>query len=229
MMNKQNLILVFDVETTGLIPKRGLENIELCPYILQLSFIVYDTNKSEIKRKFNSYVNINDGIDVTPKITELTGITKETCKMLGKPIEYVLTEFYNEYQSCDVIVAHNIEFDKEMISIEVIRNYSKMVENGCLYPSLLFNRIYDNVNHKEIYCTMKNGKKFCDLWTGGSTNELSTKTNIRRYQKNPKLSELYYKIFNTIPTGLHDAQVDTDVCLKCYIHLRTIIIESVQD
>lgn len=217
-MNKRNLILVFDVETTGLIPKNGYENIEKCPYILQLSFIVYDTNKCEIKRTFNSYVSIDDCVEVTPKITELTGISKETCKTGGKPIEYVLTEFYNEYQSCDVIVAHNIDFDKEMIAIEVTRNHSKMIENGCLYPSLLFNKIYNSVHSKEIYCTMRNGRDFCDLWTEAKANG----ANAKRFKKNPKLSELYYKIFNTIPSGLHDALVDTDVCLKCYVHLMSI-------
>jgi DNA polymerase III subunit epsilon len=225
-MMKRNTVMVFDVETTGLIPKRGpktifTDDVSLSPYILQLSFIVYDMNTSEVIKTFNSYIDIDDTIEISPKITELTGIVRETCQTLGKTMEYVLTEFYKEYVSCDVVVAHNIDFDKEMIMIEVIRNYSKMVDNGCLNPSLLFNDVYNFVNNIESYCTMRNGKELCNLWTERKTTE-ALQSTTRRYKKNPKLSELYFKIFNEVPVGLHDALVDTDACLKCYIYLMSL-------
>ena len=226
--------MAFDVETTGLLPKRGLnttmETIKNCPYILQLSFIVYDMSKQEIIRTFNSYVDVDDSIEISPKITEITGIVRETCKTQGIPIQDVLTEFYRAYQSCDVIIAHNIDFDKEMIMIEVMRNYYKMFGNGCENPSLLFNEIHNVVYSKQIYCTMRNGKDLCDLWVEGKTDAkqviktdgTTEEPNKRKYKKNPKLSELYFKIFNEIPDGLHDALVDTQACLKCYIHLMSI-------
>jgi hypothetical protein len=64
---------------------------------------------------------------------------------------------------------------------------------------------------------MRNGLDICDIWTGGKTDENGRVT--RKYKKNPKLSELYFKLFNQVPLGLHDALVDTEVCLKCYIQL----------
>lgn len=233
-MNPNNIVMVFDVETTGLIPKRPqtttLETIKSCPYILQLSFVLYDMDKQEIIRKFNSYVDVDDSVEISPKITEITGIVRETCKSQGLPIQDVLTEFYRAYQSCDVIVAHNIDFDKEMIMIEVMRNYQKMFGNGCENPLILFNEIYNVVYSKQLYCTMRNGKDFCDLWVECKTDAKSViktdgtaeEPNKRRYKKNPKLSELHFKIFNVIPDGLHDALVDTLACLKCYIHLMSI-------
>jgi DNA polymerase III epsilon subunit-like protein len=214
-MNKR--VLVFDVETTGLIPKNGPKYIESSPYITQLCFIIYCTETNQVVRKLNEYVYIDDSIEIPRMITELTGIDKEICKSKGKPIEYILTELYNEYLLCDVVVAHNINFDKEMVMIEVIRNYAKMVDNGCLNPSILFNNVYNHVYSKEMYCTMRNGLDFCNIWTEGKTDDVGRVT--RKYKKNPKLSELYYKIFNRIPSGLHDALVDTEVCLQCYIHL----------
>ena len=219
--NKRNLVMAFDVETTGLIPKRGpktifTDDIGLSPYILQLSFIVYNTESNVTVRTFNSYVNIDDSIEISPKITELTGIVREMCNTQGQSIEYILSEFYKEYVSCDTIVAHNIDFDKEMIMIETIRNHSKMVELGCTNPTLLFNDMYNFISKKEIYCTMRIGKELCNLWTQPSSSSLSK----RSYKKNPKLSELYFKIFNEIPLGLHDAFVDTDACLKCYLHMN---------
>lgn len=233
-MNPNNIVMVFDVETTGLIPKRPqtttLETIKSCPYILQLSFVLYDMDKQEIIRKFNSYVDVDDSVEISPKITEITGIVRETCKSQGLPIQDVLTEFYRAYQSCDVIVAHNIDFDKEMIMIEVMRNYQKMFGNGCENPLILFNEIYNVVYSKQLYCTMRNGKDFCDLWVECKTDAKTViktdgtpeEPNKRRYKKNPKLSELHFKIFNVIPDGLHDALVDTLACLKCYIHLMSI-------
>lgn len=215
-MNKR--ILAFDVETTGLIPKQGQQfNLQNSPYIIQLSFIVYELKSNQIIRTFNNYIAIDDSIEISPKITEITGIVKETCTSKGKPIEYVLTELYNEYLLCDVIVAHNIDFDKEMVMIEVMRNHSKMVENGCYNPYLLFNKVYNYAHNKEIYCTMRNGLDVCNIWTGGKTDDNGRVT--RKYKKNPKLSELYFKLFNQVPLGLHDALVDTEVCLKCYIQL----------
>lgn len=218
-MNKR--VLVFDVETTGLIPKKQPNYIQQCPYIIQLSFIVYDTELQSNIRTFNEYVFLDESVQIPSKITEITGIVKETCINIGKPIEYILTEFYKEYLLCDTIVAHNIDFDKEMIKIEVMRNYLKMVNSGCLNPSLLFNDVYNYVQNKEPYCTMRNGLDFCNIWTTrDGTNDSGRE--FKKYKKNPKLSELYYKIFNEMPIGLHNALVDTEVCLKCFIHLISI-------
>lgn len=219
--SKSNLVMVFDVETTGLIPKRGpktifTDDINMSPYILQFCFIVYNTELDEIVRTFNSYVNIDDSVEISPKITELTGIVREKCNTEGQSIEYVLSEFYKEYVLCATIVAHNIDFDREMVMIEAIRNNLKMMDLGCPNPTILFNDMYNFLNKKEIYCTMRSGKELCNLWTQPSIGSLSK----RSYKKNPKLSELYHKIFDEIPLGLHDAVVDTEACLKCYLHLR---------
>jgi hypothetical protein len=43
-------VLIFDVETTGLIP-RGAVNIAKCPHILSLSFVIYDLFSKQIVRK----------------------------------------------------------------------------------------------------------------------------------------------------------------------------------
>jgi DNA polymerase III alpha subunit (gram-positive type) len=196
------LIMVFDVETTGLIPKRD-GNINSCPYILQLSFIVYDVINKKTIRTFDSYVNIDDSIEISKKITEITGIVKETCK-IGNPIEKVMTEFYKEYMKCDIIIAHNINFDKEMIMIEIIRNNNKMIELGCEIPSLLFNNTFNSIENKKLYCTMLSGPKI----------------SIDKYKKVPKLSELHCKLFGVIPDGLHNALVDTKVCLRCYLQME---------
>jgi outer membrane cobalamin receptor len=61
---------------------------------------------------------------------------------------------------------------------------------------------------------MKKGTSICKLvktWDDGSTSF-----------KFPKLVELYYALFGAdapAPEGLHNAKVDVDVCLKCYVKM----------
>ena len=46
-------ILVFDVETTGLLPKIiKNEDIDKYPYIIQLSYILFDKDRNKIEEKF---------------------------------------------------------------------------------------------------------------------------------------------------------------------------------
>ena len=58
--------LIFDVETTGLLPrakKNGAEFIAISdyPHILQLSFAIYDSSQKSVQ-KYDSYVKIPDEI-----------------------------------------------------------------------------------------------------------------------------------------------------------------------
>ena len=49
-----------------------------------------------------------------------------------------------------------------------------------------------------------------------------------KWKKNPKLSELYEKLFDKKAENLHDSMVDTKICLRCFIKMKynkTISIE----
>lgn len=199
-----NLTLIFDVETNGLLTK-GQKNIEECPYILQLSFLVYDDSNNEIIKTFNSYVNIDNSVEISKETIDINGITREICNNHGLPIENILNEFSYEYMRCNKIVAHNIDFDKRMIKIEIIRNSFKMI-NMDIDPCLIFN---DNLD-KKLYCTMMHGIELCKL-----------PGRYGKY-KYPSLSELHTKLFNNIPGGLHDALVDTKACYDCYKCLQLL-------
>ena len=64
-----NRVLVFDVETNGLLPKFCANNLNNYPYILQLSYIIYDVGNDKILQEFDSYVDIDDSIPISNKIT----------------------------------------------------------------------------------------------------------------------------------------------------------------
>jgi len=214
MSVKKNRVLIFDVETTGLLPKRGavdFENIETYPYIIQLSFIVYNLLTNEVEMCKDCYIRIPDEIVVSEKITELTGITKQMCNEKGVPIEDAMIEFYNAHNSCDMIIAHNYEFDSSMMMVELMRNRVSIYvrQPDCFH---MFNIIYEKINGIENYCTMKNSVDICNIMTqykGG-----------KPYKKWPTLLELYKNLFDKTPENLHNSIVDTLVCLRCFLKIN---------
>lgn len=198
------IIIIFDVETTGLLPKKNSETEN--PYITQISYIKYNTKTNEIIETFDSYVKIPDHIVISELITEITGITKEMCNA-GLPIHQVLLSFYFACKNAECVIAHNISFDKEMIRIEFIRNIATIIT---LMPDYLENPIFNNKNQ---YCTMKNSIDFCNI----------IRENVRgkKYKKFPKLIELYQILFSGKNVeNLHNSYIDTLVCLRCYLKLR---------
>ena len=184
-------VMVFDTETTG-IPTSTFN-----PSIIQISFIVAKIERKgkkmisfSIESESNYYINIDPSIEIPENITELTGITREKCNE-GVDIVVALTEFYQKYEKCNYIVAHNIAFDSKMIMIEFERNIKRLqkpvssptsdhpitrnskrkalilqqtsVENKCENPYILFNPLYNRVYKKELVCTMQSGRDIANI------------------------------------------------------------------
>jgi len=219
--------IIFDVETTGLPQKTS--DITKQPYIIQLSFVVINVFFEnvvtyETVAEYNHYIKINDSIEFSPKIMELTGITKEKCLKDGIPITSILSKFYKEYMKADRIVSHNIDFDSRMILFEIERNYNKLTKLGCSIPFAIFNPMFNKINNIKLYCTMTNGKDVTNiLMPFKEVLPLDLReSQPRTYKKNPKLIELYTHLYpeREQPIGLHDSMVDTKVCIECYIKLQ---------
>lgn len=188
-------ILVFDVETTGLIPKHTLDTDKM-PYIIQLSFVLFNAKTLQIIKKYNSYIKIKN-IIIEDKIIELTGITNSICENRGISIIDAITELYNAYINCHCIIAHNLNFDRKMIEIEMIRN-------KLTYP------IFRN-NIIPLYCTMMESINICNITVDGKNG---------KFKKFPKLVELYNQLFRYIPDNLHNSMVDVIVCLRCFLKIK---------
>lgn len=197
-----SIILFFDTETTGLFPK-SMENNELLPSIIQLSYILYDIDKKEIIGDFNEYIKQSRNTDYNSKGFQVTKITKEMCDS-GISIETALKKFYKAYNMASNIVAHNIDFDRKMIQLEALRSNNSEL----LY---LFNDVYNIINNKKLYCTMQMGKDITNIIMKGKFGE---------FKKAPKLSELHEKLFGNIPDGLHDSMIDTYACMKCFMKIK---------
>jgi len=227
-----NKILVLDTETTGLIPKMNFTknrndiNIEIlnnCPYILQFSYIYYDSINNNFIKCEDKYIKIPENIEISIENSKIHGITEEIIKEKGISIESILIDFMLIYQNSNKIIGHNILFDLNMIFIELLRLIIKTTEkhdnkrakhakhNKWIdYYDMLIDDVYDKSSNK-IYCTMKTTKQICNL--------LITNKNGKTSLKYPKLIELYYYLFNKKPVNLHNSLIDCFCCLRCYIKI----------
>ena len=206
MSSQDNIVLVFDTETSGLF--KEVDNIDKCPRITQLSYILYNVTTNETLEVYNQYVQQSASMDFSSKAFEITKITKEMCDG-GVTIREALTSFFRAYMRANEIIAHNIEFDKKMIQSEVIRE--SLIRDLDIEYAFMFNEMFNKVRNKKIYCTMQSGKSITDITITG-------KHGI--FKKPPKLSELYEKLFGSVPENLHDSSVDTLICLKCYLKIK---------
>lgn len=216
-------VLIVDVETTGLLPKKkDIISLDKYPHILQLSFILYDITKNKIQEKYNAYIKVDEDVEISAKITEITGITREICDSKGVPITEALAALYDAYIMSDSIVAHNMDFDSKMISIECLRN-SELLSDQFPLITKMFDKNYNMFYCIDVECTMRMSVDLCNIHIpsayGGS------------YKKFPTLAELYRKLFGEVPGNLHNSMMDVLVCLRCYLkmrhmqHIRPVIYE----
>lgn len=208
-------ILVFDVETNGLLPRTyGKQDINKLPYIIQLSFVIYNFLEKKIIKSFDEYIKIPDNVEIPEVVVNLTGIEKGRCLQEGVDIITALEQFYEAYMFCDCLVAHNMDFDEKMISLEIERNRDTIIKKAP-YCFSIFNNMYEKIHNIERYCTMKKGTDLCNILVPSS---IEGKPNRKKW---PKLIELYSHIFNGENVeGLHNSYMDVLVCLRCYLKMR---------
>ncbi len=207
-----NLVLVFDTETTGLFPKNNDSQKKEYPYITQLSFVVYDVKEKKIVHSYNQYIKQPEDTDYSSQAFKITKITKEMCDN-GVLITDALNEFYKYYMNVKHIVAHNLDFDKQMIELEILRHFEDLKINSAADIWVLFNSTFNKLWNIETHCSMYMGKYVCKLPNVNSTHKNNN-------YKLPKLVELHQYLFKKTPIDLHDAYKDCLVCLKCFVKMK---------
>jgi DNA polymerase III epsilon subunit-like protein len=120
-------------------------------------------------------------------------ITQTVACFAGLPFLDAISRLENDLEKCSTLIAHNIIFDKNILLSELHR-YGK------------FNLINKIKSMKE-FCTSKGTKHIVKI----QYNRVSL--------KQPKLSELYYYLFNKYAENLHNALVDISVTILCFLEL----------
>jgi|APCry1669190591_1035303.scaffolds.fasta_scaffold16294_3 DNA polymerase III epsilon subunit-like protein len=190
-------LLFFDTETTGLpatrIPAPKLRNN--WPDLVSIAWILTD----ETGRCLTSEYHI-----VQPsewKIPEAASmvhhITNEIATRTGSPLKMVINRFIDAVLKADVVVSHNMEFDKNVI-------------DNALYWRLGYGQTMETFK-KRLFCTMNE-----------STPLLKLPSRYPGKFKPPRLLELYQGVFHRDPPVemmLHSAMGDTQVMMACFFKL----------
>jgi DNA polymerase-3 subunit epsilon len=206
--------MVFDTETTGL-PKTS-DKTDMCkwPHVVQLSYIIYDTDTNKIITAFDNIIKMGEGVSISKESTNIHHITDEMSQEQGVDINYAMGIMYNDILNIDCLIAHNIQFDLNMIIVEC----NRLIEmQPTVIPIMKFKRLLTHTTFiKKTHCTMKKNIAFCNI-------EVINKKTQKKYNKYPKLSELHMKIFNTEPKKLHNSFNDVLICLRCYCKINNKI------
>jgi DNA polymerase III epsilon subunit-like protein len=159
-------------------------------------------------------INVPNHIEFTPESVKIHGITRAISTAVGQDMDAVLLSFTRDCEMADVIVAHNIAFDMNMIKAEFYRLLKKSVLNEPLEPPntlrgrIGLDRFTNMAMTKTFSCTMRENTDLCDIRVARSDRS--------EYKKYPRLSELHAKLFGVVPRKLHNALHDVIICLRCF-------------
>ncbi len=189
-------ILVFDTETTGFINKKD-PSLEAQPHIIQFAGILWELSEwvyTEIERK---NILIKPPISIpywASQVHHIYDIDVQNAPIMADTIDEIM-DFLGK---ADAIIGHNIEYDEDMIKVELRR-----LEKLHLYAP------------DQVICTMKTTVDFCAIQGNGL-----------RF-KYPKLGELHKKLFGEYFVWAHDAMVDVEATQKCFLELEKKWVLSV--
>jgi DNA polymerase III epsilon subunit-like protein len=216
--------VVFDTETTDkiqYIEDESGKKTAIMPRVIQLGYIYYDTSDPSKTKIFDKLIDIDDSIEISDGAAKIHHITKESIREASTTkkitMEEALQQFLDDIEKCDYVVAHNVEFDKN-----VLINELEQLENGELKTRGL--TLFNTFTEKNQWtCTMKDNIQVCKLQSDKQRNLdrylKSQGKPPKNYYKFPKLSETYNHYFGYSPNeeSLHAAIMDVVLCLRVFV------------
>jgi len=168
------------------------------PHILQISWQQIDSESWAVISEYDSFVKLRT--EWNKDAERIHQIPESIVTKFGKDPIVVFQELGSILKESDLVISHNIMFDKTVIMSEVQRLY----ESGApLDP-----RKFWKSGIKEI-CTMNVSKTFCGIKFPDS--------NAFKY---PKLNELYNRLFDKTydisGASLHNSKHDVSCLVMCF-------------
>lgn len=193
--------LFFDTETTGLPKERNVsatENPKNWPDPVSISWAL--TEESKIVRA-KSYLIQPKGWRIPQDSIKIHGITQQMAEADGTDLQHVLNEFIRDLHQADIVVAHNLEFDKNVLIAAILQHANKDV--ALKWP-------------EHEFCTCESARGICKLPT--------YKPTFSGAYKAPKLTELYTHAFKAAPPEsiLHTSLGDVLVLIAAFFKIWTL-------
>ena len=184
---------------------------ETWPYIVQLSYIMFDTDTNET-------IVVDDYIEISPKFTDPkylatahpitkaaieSGLKAETRINISDSIDKFMTYF----NTANVVTGHNVKFDINMLLAECTRNNNDAV----------FNKLIEPESAAKIYCTACKSTNVVKIFYQYANRYKNPPTVF----KTPKLNQAYFRMFGYAPNeaALHNALIDVVACLRVFYRL----------
>lgn len=188
-MHNSMSVILFDLETTGLPSRAGLRFGEYHAYtdtpkynearIVQISYMLCDCDLNMLS--MHDYVINSCGL-FTITNSHIHGITDEISRSSGEDFDDVMSRFEDALRGATTIVAHNADFDVNVLKAELHRRDKiAMLEELC---------------KKRVVCTMKACKSVVNI------------LNIYNRQKYPTLKELYEFATDKLMQNAHNSKYD---------------------
>ena len=206
-------ILIVDTETTGLSKAKMIteKTLHLWPHIVQFSYVIYNKETNTLLKTVDHIVKVPDSIVISEENSNIHGITDIISKTSGIDIQDVLTEFMEDYNNVDIVVAHNMEFDFNIIKVEFMRQIYNDKHTVSEKEKLTQNLNSLKVS-KKLSCTMQDSVEICNI--------KALSKDGKEYIKFPSLSELHKHLFSVVPKKLHNSLNDVLICLRCFYKMH---------
>jgi len=177
-------LLFIDTEATDL-PKNWSLPFDApnnWPHALQISWVVYDTKRNEIKRE-DHYIRIDEDVEISTGALKVHGITKAFLQQNGEDIGNVLKLFIADmHKYRPLLIGHYIKLDYHVLAVELYRA-------GIKY-------IFDDV---PLFCTMI------------TSRDIAQNYRKRQLKLDELYNLLFYKDPEKPHNALYDARSAADV------------------
>lgn len=184
--------LFFDTETTG------FKREDFTPEIVQIAAILQDEDTRRVLASINLIVTPN-GI-IPDEVASIHGITTELARQYGFDQHAAESLFFQLVERCDRVVAHNIDFDLEMVR-----------DNWPQTAQL--------IEEKQMYCTMREATPILKL-----PKKEGSSYHDDKYPdfKAPRLAEAHQVLCGAGFANAHDAMADTEACRDVYFAIQGV-------
>uniref|UniRef100_A0A6C0KXM6 Exonuclease domain-containing protein n=1 Tax=viral metagenome TaxID=1070528 RepID=A0A6C0KXM6_9ZZZZ len=180
--------------------------------IIQISYILYDTDTNYFE-SVDEYVELPDELVEGFLSNESTHYTVRNAlielknaksRSEAKELRDVIHHFLEDFERADIVVGHNVEYDKNMVLAELMSLHLSTRDERYLNNFMKIQ--YSN----KFICTAKRGIDECKIEMTGY--------NGKKYYKIPRLQELYMHLFGHLPVEekLHNALNDVIVTFRCF-------------